>query len=210
MLYNYIKEHYKEAEPIFFSDLAIEDITKSALNQQLKKLCDKGLLQKYDTGVYFMPRQTTLKSAIGPNADIVARYRFISRGDNIDGFYSGNSFANQIGITTQVPRVIEIVSNNTNSSDREVRIGNRKFYIRKPIVPITNENVYVLQMLELLKNLDAYLDYSYEEARERFADYISIHEIKRSDVDLYIRKYPLSTFKYYYELGLDYVLAYRK
>lgn len=38
VLYNYIREHYKEAEPIFFSDLERENITKSALNQQLKKL----------------------------------------------------------------------------------------------------------------------------------------------------------------------------
>lgn len=53
MLYDYIIENYKEAEPIFFSDLKIEDITKSALNQQLKKLCDKGLIMKYDTGVYY-------------------------------------------------------------------------------------------------------------------------------------------------------------
>lgn len=207
MLYNYIKEHYKEAEPIFFSDLKREDITKSALNQQLKKLCDKGLLRKYDTGVYFIPKKTLLNSAIGPNADMVARYRFISRGDNIDGFYGGNSFANQIGITTQVPRIVEIVSNNTNSSDREVKIGDRSFYVRKPITQITKENVYVLQMLELLKNLDMYLDYSYDEARERFAEYISIHGIKRCDVDLYIRKYPISIFKYYYELELDHVLA---
>lgn len=36
MLYNYIKDHYKEAEPIFFSDLEREGITKSAINQQLK------------------------------------------------------------------------------------------------------------------------------------------------------------------------------
>ena len=103
--------------------------------------------------------------------------------------------------------MVEIVSNNTNSSDREVRIGNRRFYVRKPILQITKENVYVLQMLELLKNLDAYLDYSYEEAREKFAEYISIHGITRCDVDLYIRKYPVATFKYYYELGLAYVLA---
>ena len=107
----------------------------------------------------------------------------------------------------QVPRMVEIVSNNTNSSGREVRIGNRRFYVRQPVVPITKENVYVLQMLELLKNLDAYLDYSYEEARERFAEYISVHGIRRSDVDLYIRKYPIVTFKYYYELELDHVLA---
>lgn len=207
MLYDYIKKNYNEAEPIFFSDLEREDITKSALNQQLKKLCDKGLLMKYDTGVYYIPKMTLLNSVVGPNADMVARYRFISKGDNIDGFYGGNSFANQIGITTQVPRVVEIVSNNTNSSDREVRIGNRRFYVRKPIVQITKENVYVLQMLELLKNLDAYLDYSYEEAKEKFAEYISVHGIKRSDVDCYIRKYPMSTFKYYYELELDHVLA---
>lgn len=207
MLYDYIREHYKEAEPIFFSDLEREDITKSALNQQLKKLCEKGLLKKYDTGIYFIPKKTLLKSTVGPNADMVARYRFISKGDNIDGFYGGNSFANQIGITTQVPRVVEIVSNNTNSSDREVRIGNRSFYVRRPVVQITKENVYVLQMLELLKNLDAYLDYSYEEARERFAEYISLHGIKRSDVDLYIRKFPVATFKHYYELELEHVLA---
>ena len=103
--------------------------------------------------------------------------------------------------------MVEIVSNNTNSSDREVRIGNRRFYVRKPIVQITKDNVYVLQMLDLLKNLDAYLDYTYDEAREKFAEYIAIHGIKRSDVDMYIRKYSLATFKYYYELGLDYVLA---
>jgi hypothetical protein len=207
MLYDYIKEHYKEAEPIFFSDLEHGDITKSALNQQLKRLCSKGLIMKYDTGVYYMPKATLLNSVVGPNADMVARYRFISKGEKIDGFYGGNSFANQLGITTQVPRVVEIVSNNTNSSDREVRIGNRRFYVKKPVVPVTNRNVYVLQMLELLKNLDAYLDYSYAEAKEKFAEYISVHGITKSDVDCYIRKYPLSTFKYYYELELDHVFA---
>lgn len=74
-------------------------------------------------------------------------------------------------------------------------------------MPITKENVYVLQMLDLLKNLDAYLDYSYEEARGKFSEFITLHGIKRSDIDIYIRKYPMTTFKYYYELELDHVLA---
>ena len=152
MLYDYIIRNYKEAEPIFFSDLERWDITKSALNQQLKKLCEKELLQKFDTGVYYMPKKTLLKSNVGPNADMVARYRFISKGDNVDGFYAGNTFANQIGISVQVPYVIEIVSNNV-SDDGEVLIGNRRFDVRKPVVPITKENVYVLQMLELLVKL---------------------------------------------------------
>lgn len=90
MLYNYIKEHYKEAEPISFSDLLCEDITDSTLDQQLKELCEKGLLQKYDEEVYFIPKRSKLNLAVGPNADIVARYRFISKGDNVDGFYADN------------------------------------------------------------------------------------------------------------------------
>lgn len=206
MLYNYIKEYYKEAEPIFFSDLLCEDITDSTLNQQLKELCEKGLLQQYDEEVYFIPKKSKLNLAVGPNADMVARYRFISKGDNVDGFYAGNTFANQIGISTQVPQVIEIVSNIV-SDDGEVLIGNRRFEVRKPIVPITKENVYVLQMLELLVKIDVYLDYTYEEAREKFAEYISVYGITQNDVELYIKKYPESTLENYYELGLDRVLT---
>lgn len=88
-------------------------------------------MQQYDEEVYFIPKKTVLNSIIGPNADMVARYRFISKGDNVDGFYAGNTFANQIGISTQVPQVIEIVSNNV-SDDGEALIGNRRFAVRKP------------------------------------------------------------------------------
>lgn len=44
MLYNYIKDHYKEAEPIFLSDLLSMNIAEPDLEQQLKELCEKGLL----------------------------------------------------------------------------------------------------------------------------------------------------------------------
>ena len=164
-------------------------------------------MEKYDTGIYYRPKKSLLKSSIGPNADMVARYRFISKGKNVDGFYAGNSFANQLGISTQVPRVVEIVSNNTNSSAREILIGNRPFYVKKPVVPITEENVYVLQILELLKNLDAYLDGSYQDAKEKIAEYMKLHGITRKDIDRYIRNYPGTVFRYYYELELDHVLA---
>lgn len=182
------------------------NIAEQDLNQQLKELCEKGLLQQYDDEVYFIPKKTTLNSTIGPNADMVARYRFISKGDNVDGFYAGNTFANRIGISTQIPQVIEIVSNNV-PDDGEVLIGNRRFVVRKPVVPITKENVRVLQMLELLVKLDAYLDYTYEEAREKFAEYISVCGIAKSDVDLYINQYPESVSIYFRKLELSQILT---
>lgn len=65
----------------------------------------------------------------------------------------------------------------------------------------------VLQMLELLVKLDAYLDCSHEEAREKFREYISVYGITKNDVDLYITKYPLSTFEGFCKLELDKILA---
>ena len=125
MLYEFLKNNYKEAESIFFSDIVIEGITKSAVNQQLKKLCDEGKLQKYENGIYYLPKKSRLKTNVGVNADTVARYKYVSRGGKVDGFYSGNTFANQLGISTQVPNKVEIVSNNMAAKVREVPIETR-------------------------------------------------------------------------------------
>lgn len=127
MIYDYIIKNYKECEPIFFSDLLIEGVSKPAVNQQLKTLCNNGKLVKYETGVYYIPKKSLLKSPIGPSADIVAKYRFISKGNRIEGFYAGNTFANQMGISTQVPRVVEIVSNNTNLHQERLKSVRENF-----------------------------------------------------------------------------------
>ena len=202
MLYDYIISNYKEGEPIFFSDIFVEGISRSAVNQ--------GMIKKYDKGIYYIPKKTMLKATVGPSADMVARYRFVTKGEEIFGYYSGNSFANQLGISMQVPRKIEIVSNNSNSSPREIEIGGRKFLIRKSSIVINRENVYVLQLLELLKNIEVYMDGSYDEARVKIEEYIDIHDIRKESVNRYIREFPINVFKNYYELGLDNVFAQRK
>ncbi|WP_075721096.1 DUF6088 family protein [Roseburia sp. 499] len=207
MLYEYLVKNYKVAEPIFFSDVKLEGITRSAINQQFKKLCDEGKLVKYENGIYYIPKKSKLNGTVGINADMVARYKYISRRGRIDGFYSGNFFANQIGISTQVPNKVEIVSNNIAAKVREIPIGKRTFIVRRANIKVTEENVHVLQMLELLKNLDAYLDEDYSYAKEKFRTYINVHGITREDVDLYIREYPVNVFKFYYELRLDDVFA---
>ena len=66
---------------------------------------------------------------MGVNADTVARYKYVSRGGKVDGFYSGNTFANQLGISMQVPNKVEIVSNNMAAKVREVPIGKRTFIV---------------------------------------------------------------------------------
>ncbi|MCD8196180.1 MAG: DUF6088 family protein [Lachnospiraceae bacterium] len=207
MLYEYLLENYHVAEPIFFSDIEMPGITRSAINQQMKKLCDEKKLEKYENGIYFIPKKSRLKSAASISADTVARYKYVVRKGKIEGFYSGNTFANQLGISAQVPNKVEIVSNNMAAKVREVLIGKRTFIVRKPVVPVTEENVYVLQLLYLLKNLDVYLDDSYDVAREKVSLFAASYNITRQDVDSYIRLFPVNVFRYYYELRLDDVFA---
>ena len=101
----------------------------------------------------------------------------------------------------------EIVSNNIAAIVREVSIGKQPFIVRRTNIPISSENVKVLQLLELLKNLDSYLDSDYDDAREKIKKYSLTNHITREMIDKYIRKYPDSTFRYYYEMRLDNVLA---
>ena len=86
---------------------------------------------------------------------------------------------------------------------REVPIGNRTFIVRRPVVPVNEENVHVLQLLDLLKNLDVYLDEGYDVAHDKVSQFVWIHGITQKDVDSYIREFPIAIFKYYYELRLD-------
>lgn len=207
MLFEYLKENYEDGEPIFLDDIHIEGMRRDNFRQQIKTLADAGKIVRYEKGIYYIPKQTRFRSAAGPSPETVARYKYISRGGKTDGYYSGSTFANLIGISMQVPTKKEIVSNNIAAIVREVSIGKQSFIVRKTNVPISGDNVIVLQLLELLKNLGSYLDSGYDEARETIKNYSLANHITREDIDRYIRRYPDSTFRYYYEMRLDHVLA---
>ena len=172
MLFEYLKENYKDGEPIFLDDIHIEGMRRDNFRQQIKTLEDAGKIVRYEKGIYYIPKKTRFSSSAGPTPETVARYKYISRGGRTDGYYSGSTFANIIGLSLQVPMKKEIVSNNIAAIVREVLIGKQAFIVRKTNVPISEENVKVLQLLELLKNLDSYLDSDYDEAREKLKNFI--------------------------------------
>ena len=204
---DYLKSNYKEGEPIFTDDIHIDGVNRPNLIQQLKTLSDNGKIIRIEKGIYYMPSKTRFGSSAGPAPETIARYKYISRNGKTDGYYSGNTFANMIGISTQVPMKKEIVSNNVAAIVKHILIGQQAFVLRKSNVPITNENVRTLQLLELLKNLDDHIDIDRNEAREKLTYFIDKNQITKKGVDQYIREYPDSTFRYYYEMRLDDVLT---
>lgn len=206
MLYELLIKDYETGEPIFISDIKISGMSDVNIRQQFKVLTDCGKLMRYENGIYYLPKETKLKGEYRPAADTVAYYKYISRGGRVDGYYSGYTFANQLGLSTQVPRKKEIVSNNVAAKRKEISIGKQFYIIRRAMVSVNRENCKVLQLLDLLKNLDEYAEEP-AEAAERLEEYVRKCHIRRKDVDKYISGYPDSTFRHFYEMRLDHVLA---
>ncbi len=206
MLLEYLQKNYITNEPIFLADIDLP-VTDTNLRQMFKVLCDSGKIERYDTGVYYIKGQSRLKGGVAISPRDVAKCKYIAGKNSIYGYYSGYSFANELGLTTQVPVTIEIVTNKASSKFRETSIRNQRIILRKPRTEVTVENSNILQLLDLLKDFEQYVDDDITYAGERIAEYIRRIGIKRADIDKYISLFPDKVYKYIYEMRLYDVFA---
>ena len=206
MLYGYLIENFKPYEPIFTADIDI-DMVGNSLRPKLKELCDSGKLCRYEAGIYYLPGKMKLKGLTPISASAVARSRYVDRRGKVRGYYSGYTFANQIGLSLQVPYVQEIVTNEASAKVREIDIKGQKFIIRKPKAEVTEENVYTLQFLDFLSDIDKYLDGSSENILDKLEKLIKDEKITKELIDTYISLYPMKVYKNLYETGVVYAIT---
>ena len=148
MLLDYLKENYSVGEPIFMTDIDIPEFSEENIRYHFKKLTDKGILCRFESGVYYFPKVNIFGEKMTLSADTVAIHKYIMRKGKRIGYYSGYTLANRMRLSTQVPFVEEITSNFAPAPVRELMIKNRKYIVRRPVVEITEENIMVLQFLD--------------------------------------------------------------
>ncbi|MBO5492464.1 MAG: hypothetical protein J5974_03935 [Pyramidobacter sp.] len=206
MLYQYLTENYRLGEPIFSADITLP-VSATNLRQMFKKLCDSGAIVRCEPGVYVLPAPSRLKgSAPLPPAAIVES-RYVARRGRVEGYYTGCTFANQIGITTQVPFVTEIVSNNASAAVREVTVGGTRVLLRRPRAAVDAKNCRILQFLDLLNGIDQYADEEPAAAPQKLRAYVKRAQLTKAQIDRYISLYPDKIYKHFYEMRLYDVLA---
>ena len=79
--------------------------------------------------------------------------KYLQDGVNCCGYVGGILFANQLGLTTQVPALYEVYTNKATTEYRETKLANLRVIIRKPYCEIDTENVATLQFLDLIKEV---------------------------------------------------------
>ena len=173
----------------------------------MKKLTDNGVICRFDSGVYYIPKTNIFGEKASISADTVALHKYVSRRGKRVGFYSGYTLANRLGLSTQVPFKEEIISNYAPAPVREIMIQNRKYVIRRPAVEVTEENAYVLQFLECLKDIDKSAEEDINKCGKILTDYAIKHKITKEQVDRFLEYYPIKIYKAIYETGVKYVSA---
>ena len=120
---------------------------KPLTNVTLKRLADKGLIERFQKGVYYRARQTVFGTA-RPSEELIEAQLLTRRGGEIIGYETGFSLMNKIGLTTLVPAKREIA---TNAYRRNV--GDRSIVVKKPVVTVNAKNFRYLQFLDVIRDL---------------------------------------------------------
>ncbi|MFA5433853.1 MAG: DUF6088 family protein, partial [Candidatus Paceibacterota bacterium] len=120
---------------------------KPITNVTLKRLADKGLIERFQKGVYYRARQTVFGTA-RPSEELIEAQLLTRRGDEIIGYETGFSLMNKIGLTTLVPKKREIATNAYRK-----KIDDRIIIVRKPVISVNADNFRYLQFLDIIRDL---------------------------------------------------------
>ena len=194
-LYEYLLDNYKENEPIFLVDIQIDGMTRTNIRQQIKKLADTGKVKRFDNGIYFLPKKTIFKSGSQLAPEKVLECKYLRNKDKRCGYVSGLMFFNQMGLTTQIPMMYEVVSNKATNDYRETSLAKSRVIVRKPKVPVTEKNYKVLQFLDMLKDVDLYSEVTGKQLQDRLYCYMDDANLSISEMEPYFSYYPDKLYK---------------
>ena len=130
------------------------DKARTATNVKLKRMADKGEIERLQKGIYCHVKQSIF-GKVTPNIDeIIVKDLTVRNGVKI-GYQTGAALMNRLGLTTLLPREIEVA---TNGYGLKLPDGCH-IKLRKPEERVTDENWKYLQFIDVVRDLpDAHID----------------------------------------------------
>lgn len=124
---------------------------KNITNINMKRLSDKGELERVQKGIYGKTADTVF-GRVAPNSDEMMSAVLLRDGNDAIGHITGPTLLNAVGLCTWMPKDIHIA---TNSFRRRI---SKSANVRphKPLIPVNNNNVQYLQAIEILNAMERY------------------------------------------------------
>lgn len=171
-----------------YSDLISDPNSKQAAIKALNRKAQKGELVKLAKGKFYKPEQSIFGTLKVSEQEIVKD--FLQDGEKITGYLTGLSIYSKLGFTTQVSSVIQIAKNN-------IRPNLQRDYYKIHFVlqknEITENNVPLLQLLDVIRYIKNIPDTTIEKAIERLTILITALSTEQLvEIKELAKKYPPS------------------
>ena len=196
LVLNYIKNQ-PNATPIFIDEVNqfVLPFYKTGDNQKvynnvkaiLNRLNKENIIKTAYKGIYYIPKTNLFGEMLLGNNEIVKYKYLMDKKGNIKGYITGALLFNQTHLTTQVPNVIDIATNECKNYNKYFN-KDLNVIIRQPKIKVNNENYKYLQLFDLIENKDN-IGIEVENADELIYEFI-----KENDLDFEkIIKYAVDT-----------------
>jgi hypothetical protein len=169
-----------------YDQLPIEREEFWSAAKTLERLQKKGLVKKLSKGRFYKPKMTVFGEKRPGEQQVLKPYLY-QKSQRI-AYVTGTSLYNQLGLTTQIPSVIQIASRSRRSLGD---IGTIRMSPVKSYADVTEQNYQILGFLDAMKDLKRIPDLNLSAALTIFKSRIkSLDEEQRSQLVKYALSYP--------------------
>jgi len=185
----YIIDRFPKGFVFTYADFTSEVSQKQALIKALNRMVISGKIAKLSKGKHYKPETTPFGDLL-PNQKQVVKDLLEEKG-KINGYLTGYSIYNQLGLTTQVSNTIQIGKNEIRPSFKRDRYT---IDFIKQKNNITKDNIPLLQILDAIRNIKKIPDTTITNSCIRFI--AILRQLKEKDLLLIMRlanKYPPAT-----------------
>ena len=137
----------KEGSTFKYQNLPIASSEYIAAAKAIERFIEKGIIKRVSTGVFYKPKQTIF-GELKPNEEELLKPYLFQNNKRI-AYITGTSLYNRMGLTTQISKKIKIASRDKRIT---ISVGNIKGTPVKSYVDVTDQNFYLLEILDALKD----------------------------------------------------------
>ena len=141
----------------------------------LNRMNKEGIIETAYKGIYYIPVENIFGKMLLGNRQIIQYKYIMDKKGNIKGYITGAKLFNNIHLTTQVPNIIDIATNECKNFNKYEN-KNLNVIIRKPKIEVNNNNYKYLQLFDLIENKDN-IDIEVENPDEIIYNFITENEL---------------------------------
>lgn len=132
-----------------YEQLNVEPPEYITAAKAIERLIAQGFIKRLSTGIFYKPKKTVF-GELQPNEEEILKPYLFEKGKRI-AYITGVSLYNRMGLTTQIPVNIKIACRN-----KQIKIARSNLNATpvKSYVDVTDDNFYLLEWLDVLKDFN--------------------------------------------------------